>query len=92
MTYGIELYDENGKSWIDVVQPTWMWDVRSNITGSGTLTYSFDTSLFKLKVVVVNDVTLDAGYLVEATFSVSGNSVTYYAPRASTFIIFLETV
>lgn len=91
MAYGIELYDENGKSWIDVVQPTWMWDVRSNITGSGTLTYAFDTSLFKLKVVVVADVTLD-GYVSEATFYVSGNSITYYAPRANTFIVFLEAL
>lgn len=89
MAYGARVYDENGKGWIDVVQPTWVMDVRSNISGSGTLTYDFNTSLFKLRVVTVADVSGD--WVVEASFVISGNTVTYNSPKPTTFIVFLET-
>lgn len=90
MTYGVKLFDENGRSWIDVVQPSWVWDVRSNISGQGKLNYDFDTSLFTLRVVVVNDVSGD--HVVNAAFTVVGNTVSYNAPKPCTFIVFLETL
>lgn len=88
LAFGGRVWSENGTSWVDLVQPTWVLDFRHGMSGSGSLKYAIDTSLFHLKVVVLN-------YTVERkqsqpSFSISGGTVSYSLPSSCTFLVCME--
>lgn len=90
MAFGGRVFSENGSSWVDMVQPTWVLDFVYAATGTGTLNYAIDTTLFYLKVVVIN-------YMVQRgqsdpLFTVVGGSVSYSLPASCTFLICMEAL
>ena len=88
MGFGAQIWDGDGKSWIDVVDPSWVLDIRSKIHGDGVIKYAINTSLFKLNVVVVSD--CNGEYIQKTEYSINGGEITYSAASESTFIVFME--
>lgn len=88
MSYGAQVWNESGRTWVDVVQPTWVLDFINGASGSGMLNYGIDTSRFHIKVIVLN-------YMVKGrqnppSINVNGGTVTYSLPSSCTFLVAME--
>lgn len=88
MSYGAQVWNESGRSWVDVVQPTWVLDFIPSASGNGTLNYSLDTSRFHLKVIVLNYTVTNKDSA--PSINVSGGTVSYSLPASCTFLVAME--
>lgn len=84
MTFGV-LVSTGDRTYLDTLQPVWYLDFRVLISGSGWLSYPFDSGRFKMSVLA-----LSWHYGSDPVFTVSGNTLSYSGLDGCTFLVRME--
>ncbi|MCS5452488.1 hypothetical protein ACJVQT_23210 [Enterobacter huaxiensis] len=94
MAYGAQIWSDNGKQWVDVVQPTWILDMKNSLSGKGSLTYPCETGRFKIYALVINYFTVKHQENPSFTYAIKDANnmvINYNLPDACTFLVVMET-
>ena len=86
MSYGIQVFDSAGTQRL-VDNPFWVLDMFNNVNGSGSKTYSFDASLFKIEAIA-----FCWKYGTTPSFKISGATLTYSNESSLWFFVKLTAV
>lgn len=85
--YGVQIFDERGRNWVDMVNPSWYIDYKQNIHGEGDLWYGIDTAKFKLRAIITASTENRDGGL---SVTIDNNRVHYRSPVNGSFMVVME--
>lgn len=86
MAYGVIVSTAN-RTYLDTLQPVWYLDFKVMIYGTGTLSYAFNASRFKMSVLV-----LSWHYGSDPVFTINGNILNYSGLDGCTFLVRMENL